>query len=43
MWKEYKFAAHHCREKIAAEKVQLELNMTNTVWDNKKIFFQISQ
>lgn len=37
MWEEYKVAAHRCKEKILADKVQLELYMANTVWDNKKI------
>lgn len=39
MWEEYKFAAHHCREKIPADKVQLELNIASTCVGQQKDIF----
>lgn len=36
MWEEYKFAAHHWREKMPPGKVQLELNMAGDVEQQKE-------
>lgn len=39
-WEEYRDAVHHCREITHKTKVQLELKLTNTAEDNKKVFLK---
>lgn len=38
MWEDYKAVVSVCREKIIKSKAQLEINLTSSVKENKKIF-----